>query len=146
MRRVWASGWRRHALKQQRAAGAHNSERLLVAAPSASENASVAAVVAAAAAAAALGVTIADASQCEKSSNGPVVAKRGRYALYNEIGRGGFSIVRLAVDTKTDEVSLEQRCVSCQRCSRLCCWLQLLAAKIFNPKRASLDDIRAEVE
>lgn len=118
MRRVWANGWRRHVRlaltqQQQRTAGVHSSKRLLAAVPNASENASGAAAVAAAAALALMTVAIDDASECEKSgSNGPVVARRGRYALYNEIGRGGFSVVRLAVDTKTDEVSLERRSAS----------------------------------
>ncbi|KAJ0407770.1 hypothetical protein ATCC90586_003272 [Pythium insidiosum] len=57
------------------------------------------------------------------SSQGP--ERRGRYALYKELGRGGFSVVRLAVDTKTN---------------------QLVAAKIFDPKYSTLHDIAAEIE
>ncbi|GLE09805.1 hypothetical protein PINS_up021661 [Pythium insidiosum] len=51
--------------------------------------------------------------------------RRGRYALYKELGRGGFSVVRLAVDTKTN---------------------QLVAAKIFDPKYSSVHDIATEIE
>ncbi|TYZ64567.1 hypothetical protein PybrP1_008634 [[Pythium] brassicae (nom. inval.)] len=49
---------------------------------------------------------------------------RGHYALLNEIGRGGFSVVRLAVDTQTEE---------------------LLAAKVFDPKCSSAQDIQDEI-
>ncbi|KAL3671482.1 hypothetical protein V7S43_003404 [Phytophthora oleae] len=51
--------------------------------------------------------------------------QRGHYALLKELGRGGFSIVRLAVDMKTDK---------------------MLAAKIFDPKCASTEAIQAEID
>lgn len=50
--------------------------------------------------------------------------QRGHYALYKELGRGGFSVVRLALDTRSNE---------------------LLAAKIFDPTYCSKDDIQAEI-
>ncbi|KAH7474484.1 Calcium-dependent protein kinase 19 [Phytophthora ramorum] len=51
--------------------------------------------------------------------------QRGHYALLKELGRGGFSVVRLAVDTKTE---------------------QMLAAKIFDPKSSSMETIQAEID
>ncbi|KAG7393841.1 hypothetical protein PHYPSEUDO_000018 [Phytophthora pseudosyringae] len=51
--------------------------------------------------------------------------QRGHYALLKELGRGGFSIVRLAVDMKTD---------------------QMVAAKIFDPKSSSMETIQAEID
>eukprot|EP00644_Phytophthora_capsici_P014907 jgi/Phyca11/554820/estExt2_Genewise1Plus.C_PHYCAscaffold_650113 len=53
------------------------------------------------------------------------IDQRGQYALLKELGRGGFSVVRLAVDMKTDE---------------------MLAAKIFDPKCASTEAIQAEID
>ncbi|CEG44472.1 camk protein kinase [Plasmopara halstedii] len=54
----------------------------------------------------------------------PNIEKRGQYALSKELGRGGFSIVRLAIDTKTK---------------------QTLAAKIFDSKSSSMESIQAEI-
>ncbi|POM69230.1 Protein Kinase [Phytophthora palmivora] len=53
------------------------------------------------------------------------VDQRGHYALLKELGRGGFSIVRLAIDLQTD---------------------QMLAAKIFDPKNSSMEMIQAEID
>ncbi|CAI5703307.1 unnamed protein product [Peronospora effusa] len=51
--------------------------------------------------------------------------QRGHYALLKELGRGGFSIVRLAIDLNTQE---------------------MFAAKIFDPKTSSLETIHAEID
>ncbi|DBA00005.1 TPA: hypothetical protein N0F65_002008 [Lagenidium giganteum] len=48
------------------------------------------------------------------------VERRGRYALFKELGRGGFAVVRLAADLETDQ--------------------------IFDPKYSSLQDIRGEID
>ncbi|KAG7400853.1 hypothetical protein PHYBOEH_004064 [Phytophthora boehmeriae] len=56
---------------------------------------------------------------------GTKMDQRGHYTLLKEIGRGGFSVVRLAIDMNTDE---------------------MLAAKIFDPKSASMDAINAEID
>ncbi|EGZ15759.1 hypothetical protein PHYSODRAFT_315936 [Phytophthora sojae] len=55
----------------------------------------------------------------------PKVEQRGHYALLKELGRGGFSVVRLAIDIQTE---------------------QKLAAKIFDPKSSSLETIQAEID
>ncbi|KAG3020710.1 hypothetical protein PC121_g425 [Phytophthora cactorum] len=86
--------------------------------------------------AAALGVAIlmhrdAPSSDVECGSSGdswwtsPKLEQRGHYTLLKELGRGGFSIVRLAVDTETK---------------------QMLAAKIFDPKSSSMETIQAEID
>ncbi|KAE9290950.1 hypothetical protein PR003_g25163 [Phytophthora rubi] len=67
--------------------------------------------------------------ECGPSSDAwwmaPKLEQRGHYALLKELGRGGFSIVRLAVDMQTE---------------------QKLAAKIFDPKSSSLETIQAEID
>ncbi|ETK92573.1 CAMK protein kinase [Phytophthora nicotianae] len=84
----------------------------------------------------ALGVAIlmhrdAPSSDVECGSSGdswwgsPKLEHRGHYTLLKELGRGGFSIVRLAVDTQTK---------------------QMLAAKIFDPKSSSTETIQAEID
>lgn len=59
------------------------------------------------------------------ASGDPKMEQRGHYVLEKELGRGGFSVVRLAVDLDNEEK---------------------LAAKIFDPKSCSVEAIQAEVD
>ncbi|TMW56521.1 hypothetical protein Poli38472_006531 [Pythium oligandrum] len=63
-----------------------------------------------------------DDAECNSLQQQP---RRGKYVLYKELGRGGFSVVHLALDTSTNE---------------------LVAAKIFDPKFSSSQDIQQEIE
>uniref|UniRef100_M4B408 Protein kinase domain-containing protein n=1 Tax=Hyaloperonospora arabidopsidis (strain Emoy2) TaxID=559515 RepID=M4B408_HYAAE len=51
--------------------------------------------------------------------------QKGHYVLMKELGRGGFSVVRLAMDMDTQK---------------------MLAAKIFDPKSSSAETIQAEID
>ncbi|CAI5740315.1 unnamed protein product [Hyaloperonospora brassicae] len=51
--------------------------------------------------------------------------QKGRYVLMKELGRGGFAVVRLAMDMDTQK---------------------LLAAKIFDPQSSSKESIQAEID